>query len=108
MYSCQKRGFAMGHDNLPIKVSSNGRMSIPAKQRKALGLENGGMVVATVQDGELRIRTVKAVLDEIQERLAPYRNVEGGGSEGLIRERREEASREEREYQESLRIRGRS
>jgi AbrB family looped-hinge helix DNA binding protein len=95
----------MGHDNQPIKVSPSGRLSIPAKQRKALGLENGGMVVATVQDGELRIRTVKAVLDEIQEMLAPYRNVEGGGSEGLIRDRREEAAQEEREYQESLRAR---
>jgi antitoxin PrlF len=98
----------MKHDNLPIKVSPNGRMSIPAKQRKALGIENGGMVVATVQDGELRIRTVEAVLAEIQRRLAPYRGVEGGGSEGLIRERREEAEREEREYQESLSDRRRS
>lgn len=95
----------MGHDNQPIKVSANGRMSIPAKQRKAMGLEGGGMVVATVQDGELRIRNVKAVIAEIQEMLAPYRNVEGGGSEGLIRDRREEAAREEREYQESLRAR---
>jgi antitoxin PrlF len=98
----------MGHDNQPIKVSANGRMSIPAKQRKALGIENGGMVVAAVRDGELRIRTVKAVLEEIQQMLAPYRNVEGGGSEGLIRERREEAAREEREYQESLSARRRS
>jgi AbrB family looped-hinge helix DNA binding protein len=94
----------MGHDNQPIKVSPTGRMSIPAKQRKALGLEGGGMVVATVQDGELRIRTVKAVLSEIQEMLAPYRHVEGGGSEGLIRDRREEFAQEEREYQESLHV----
>jgi AbrB family looped-hinge helix DNA binding protein len=93
----------MGHENQTIKVSANGRMSIPAKQRKALGVEDGGTVVATLQDGELRIRSVKAVLDEIQQMLAPYRNAEGGGSEGLIQERREEAAREEREYQESLR-----
>jgi AbrB family looped-hinge helix DNA binding protein len=98
----------MGQDNQPIKVSANGRMSIPAKQRKALGIENGGMVVATVQGGELRIRTVKAVIEEIQQMLAPYRDVEGGGSEGLIRDRREEAAREEREYQESLSVRRRS
>jgi hypothetical protein len=64
--------------------------------------------VAAVRDGELRIRTVKAVLEEIQQMLAPYRNVEGGGSEGLIRERREEAAREECEYQESLSARRRS
>jgi antitoxin PrlF len=96
-------GIAMGYENQPIKVSSNGRLSIPAKQRKALGLEGGGMVVATVQDGELRIRTVKSVVAEIQDMLAPYRDQQGGGSEGLIQDRREEAAQEERDYQESLR-----
>ena len=35
----------MSHDSQPIRVAANGRLSIPAKQRKALGLENGGMVV---------------------------------------------------------------
>ena len=50
-------------DSQPIRMAANGRLSIPAKQRKALGLENGGMVVSTVENGELRIRTVKAVLD---------------------------------------------
>jgi len=98
-------GFAMGHDNQPIKVSPSGRLSIPAKQRKALGLEHGGMVVATVQDGELRIRTVKAVLDEIQEMLAPIAMWRAEAPKGLIRDRREEAAQEEREYQESLRAR---
>ena len=38
-------------------MAANGRLSIPAKQRKALGLEKGGMVVSTVENGELRIRT---------------------------------------------------
>ena len=56
--------------NLPIKMAANGRLSIPAKQRKALGLEKGGIVVSAVENGELRIRTMKAVLDELRERLA--------------------------------------
>lgn len=94
----------MGYEQQPIKVSPTGRLSIPAKQRRALGLEGGGMVVATVQDGELRIRTVKAVIAEIQALLAPYRADNGGGSEALIRERREEAAREDRDYQESMRV----
>jgi AbrB family looped-hinge helix DNA binding protein len=100
-YNC---GFTIG----TRQSSANGRISIPAKQRQALGIENGSMVVATVQDGELRIRTVRAVLEEIQLRLASSRNVEGGGSEGLIREQREETVREDREYQESLSARRRS
>jgi antitoxin PrlF len=95
----------MGHDNHPIRVSANGRMSIPAKQRKALGLEGGGMVVAIVQDGELRIRTVKAVLDEISAELAPRLKASGFTVDQLIAERRAEFARDEQEYQDYLRER---
>lgn len=62
------------------------------------------MVVATVQDGELRIRAVNAVIAEIQDMLAPYRR-EGGGSEALMRDRRKEAAQEESEYQANLVVR---
>jgi AbrB family looped-hinge helix DNA binding protein len=103
MYSCHERGFAMGRDNLPIKVSPNGRMSMPAKQRKALGLENGGMVVATVQDGELRIRTVKAVLDDAL--VAPALKASGDSADQLIADRRAEFAKEEQEYQDYLKQR---
>jgi AbrB family looped-hinge helix DNA binding protein len=95
----------MGHNNIPIRVSSNGRMSIPAKQRKALGLENGGMVVATVQDGELRIRTVKTVLDELRARLAPVLKASGDTVDQFIADRRAEAAREEQEYQDYVKQR---
>ena len=95
----------MRRDNLLIKVAPNGRMSIPAKQRKALGLENGGSVVATVQDGELRIRTVKAVLDEVRDRLAPVLKASGDTVDKFIADRRAEAAREEQEYQDYLKER---
>jgi antitoxin PrlF len=95
----------MGHDNLPLKVAANGRMSIPAKQRKALGLENGGMVVATVRDGELRIRTVKAVLDEISAMVAPILKASGDTVDQFIADRHAEAAREEQEYQDYLKER---
>jgi AbrB family looped-hinge helix DNA binding protein len=68
----------MGRDSVPIKVAANGRMSIPAKQRKALGIEKGGTVVATLQDGELRIRTVEAMMDEISAMVAPILRAPGG------------------------------
>ena len=95
----------MGHDNQPIKVSANGRMSIPAKQRKALGIEHGGVVVATVQDGELRIRTVKAVLDEISALIAPVLKASGDTVDQFIADRHAEAEREEQEYQDYLKER---
>jgi AbrB family looped-hinge helix DNA binding protein len=81
-------------------MAANGRISIPAKQRKALGLEKGGLVVATVENGELRIRTVKAVLDELRKRLAPYLKASGDTVDRFIADRYVEAGREEAEYQE--------
>jgi AbrB family looped-hinge helix DNA binding protein len=95
----------MGHDNRPIKVSPNGRLSIPAKQRKAMGLEAGGMVVVTVQDGELRIRTVQAVLDEISALVAPVLKASGDTVDQFIADRHAEAEREEQEYQDYLKER---
>jgi bifunctional DNA-binding transcriptional regulator/antitoxin component of YhaV-PrlF toxin-antitoxin module len=95
-----RRGHEMGQDSQPIRMAANGRLSIPAKQRKALGLENGGMVVSTLENGELRIRTVKAVLDELRERLAPYLRASGDTVDQFIADRHVEADREEAEYQE--------
>jgi bifunctional DNA-binding transcriptional regulator/antitoxin component of YhaV-PrlF toxin-antitoxin module len=90
----------MSQDSQPIRMAANGRLSIPAKQRKALGLENGGMVVSTLENGELRIRTVKAVLDELRQRLAPYLRASGDTVDQFIADRHAEADREEAEYRE--------
>jgi AbrB family looped-hinge helix DNA binding protein len=90
-------------------MSENGRLSIPAKQRKQLGLEQGGMVVTQVENGELRIRPVRAVLAELQDKvsgLLAAAGIKPGTliSEELIANRRAEAAREEREYVESLEL----
>ena len=89
----------MGYDNQPIRMSPNGRLSIPAKQRKALGLENGGMVVSTLDNGELRIRPIAAVLAEVQAMVAPYLRASGDTVDEFIADKRAEAAREERELQ---------
>jgi AbrB family looped-hinge helix DNA binding protein len=97
----------MGHDRQIVRMSENGRISIPAKQRKELGLEEGGMVVTRVENGELRIRPVRTVLAELQEKVSgllaaagvtPERQL----SEELIADRRDEAARDDREYLKSL------
>jgi hypothetical protein len=61
--------------------------------------------VATVQDGELRIRTVRAVLDEVRDRLAPVLKASGDTVDKFIADRRAEAAREEQEYQDYLKER---
>ena len=94
----QQKGQEMASDSQPIRVAANGRLSIPARQRKALGLEKGGMVVSTVENGELRIRTVKALLDELRERLAPHLKASGDTVDQFIADRHAEADQEEAEY----------
>jgi bifunctional DNA-binding transcriptional regulator/antitoxin component of YhaV-PrlF toxin-antitoxin module len=87
----------MGHNSQPIRMAANGRLSIPAKQRQALGLENGGMVVSTLENGELRIRPVAVVLAEIQAMVAPYLKASGDTVDQFIADRHAEAAREEQE-----------
>jgi AbrB family looped-hinge helix DNA binding protein len=108
-------GDRMEHERQIVRMSENGRLSIPAKQRKQLGLEEGGMVVTRVENGELRIRPVRAVLAEVQEKVSNLLAAAGIRpgtplSEELIAGRREEAAREEAareepEYLESLKFR---
>ncbi len=100
----------MGHDKQIVRMSETGRLSIPAKQRKELGLEEGGMVVTRVENGELRIRPVRTVLTELQAKvsgLLAAAGVKPGTllSDEVIAERREAATRDEREHLDSLKLR---
>ena len=86
------------HGDLPVRMAPSGRLSVPAKYRKALGLQNGGVVVLSLRDGEIRIRPIKAVLAEIQAMVAPYLKASGDTVEQFLADRRAEAAREESEY----------
>ena len=86
----------MGRDSVLVKVAGNGRLSIPAKQRKLIGLDDGGLVVARVEDGELRLRPVRAVLADIQARVSEHLAGSGETVDRFLADRREEAARDER------------
>jgi len=47
-------------------VSEAGRLSLPAKLRRAVGLERGGPVRIELVDGAIHIRTMKEVKDRIR------------------------------------------
>ena len=85
----------MGHDSALVRVAENGRLNIPAKFRKSLGLEGGGVVVARVVDGELRIRSAKDVVAGIQARIRREFGPAEGMVDSFIAEKREETAREE-------------
>ena len=74
-------------------IGKGGRVVIPAAYRKALGLRPGDEVLLTLEDGEIRIVSIRQAVARAQSLLRRYipegRNLSGE----LIKERREEAAR---------------
>ncbi len=56
----------MSNEVIMVLVSESGRITLPARHRKAVGLDAGGVAVARVENGEIRIRPVRDVLAEMQ------------------------------------------
>lgn len=75
-------------------MSANGRIVIPAAYRKALGLKSGDEVVITLGEGELRLSTSRHALRRLQALVRKHVPKGVSLADELIRERRDEASRE--------------
>jgi AbrB family looped-hinge helix DNA binding protein len=79
------------------KIGDGGRLVIPAEQRKALGLNPGDTVLLSVENGELRLRSLQESIRRARSLVAKYTGPGGDGrllSEEFIAERRREAERE--------------
>jgi AbrB family looped-hinge helix DNA binding protein len=76
------------------KITPGGRLVIPARHRRALGLKTGDEVLLRVVDGELRILSQAEAVRRAQAMVK--RRVKRGRSlvDELLRERRAEAKRE--------------
>jgi AbrB family looped-hinge helix DNA binding protein len=76
------------------RVNENGRVVIPASFRRALGIKAGDALVLRLEEGELRIATLRHRLAKAQQlvrkHVAPTRSL----ADELIAERREAAKRE--------------
>ena len=77
-----------------LRLGPQGRIVIPAEVRRALHLDTGSVLIATVEDGTLVLRSPDAMLASIQGRLKAATQGRSLVDE-LIAERREEARREE-------------
>lgn len=84
------------------KINQNGRIVIPASIRRQMGLKNGETVVMEMEDGVLRIESYPARIRRIQREFAKYAKPGILASDELIAERREEARREEEEFERQL------
>jgi AbrB family looped-hinge helix DNA binding protein len=76
------------------RINQQGRIVIPKKCRAAAGLNPGDeLLIETVGEGEIRLRTPEQALREAQQVVARYSSGRDLVAE-LIAERREEAARE--------------
>ena len=62
--------------SIDLRVGANGRMVLPKALRQALGLTGDAMVIATVEDGEVRLTPVHREALEAQDLYAQH--VTGG------------------------------
>ena len=79
---------------MKTKLREGGRIVIPAKYRKAMGLNPGDEVLLTLEDDELKLVSTRRAIARAQALIREY--IPEGVSlvDELIKERREEASRE--------------
>ena len=80
-----------------VRIAPGGRVVIPAEFRRALGVEVGDDMVIELTNGELRLRSFDAALKRVQEIVRRYVPEGVSLADELVRERREEAAREESE-----------
>jgi len=80
-------------------LSANGRIVIPAAIREEMGFTPGDTLLMDVEDGVLRIESYPARIRRIQREVAHLARPGILASDELIAERREEARREEEEFE---------
>jgi AbrB family looped-hinge helix DNA binding protein len=90
---------------IAVKVDSSGRVVIPPDVRTALGIPDGGELLLTVEDGELRASTRLAALRRIQRELRAYIPPGTSVVDEFLAEKRAEVAREEAEEEEWRRAR---
>lgn len=79
-------------------INKNGRIVIPFRIRRALGLEPGDTVTLTLEDGTLRIEPHHVTIRRIQAELQPFAPPGILASDELAADRREEVRSEMEEW----------
>lgn len=78
---------------MTLQIGADGRVLIPLELRRQMKLDAGGRLTASIVDGELRLISPQAALEQLQRLFAPLRD---GPSlvDDLIAARRAEVARE--------------
>jgi len=75
-----------------VRIDRHGRLVIPSRLRRAMGLKPGNRLVASLEGDRLVLKRWEAVEEELWREMA---KVEGDLAAELIQERRQEARRED-------------
>src|SRR5688500_4581829 len=84
----------MNHNSVKTKMTEGGRIVIPVKMRRALGLKAGTTVTVTLKNGSHEITTRDEALRRIDELMKPHLTPGRSVVDELIAERRQEAKNE--------------
>ena len=84
----------MTTSNKEIQIGPQGRLVVPAKLRRELGLEAGGRLLIRVEKGALILEPRQVAERRLRERFRPV-NAKVSLAESLIADRRAEAAKEQ-------------
>ncbi len=87
-------GFGESDASIKTKLGPDGRVVIPAAFRDALGLKDGDVLFARLENGELVLLTPKAAMRRAQEIVRRFVPDNVSLVDELIEDRRREAMRE--------------
>jgi AbrB family looped-hinge helix DNA binding protein len=91
--SCQRKPYK-------VRLASGGRIVIPAEVRQLLGVKDGEELLLTQDEGGFRLTTYQQAIRQAQSLFAKMKTDGESIVDEHLRERREEAAKEEREFRE--------
>jgi AbrB family looped-hinge helix DNA binding protein len=77
-----------------VRIGENGRIVIPAKMRRILGVETGDEVILQPEENTVRITTRRQRIEEARRQIRRYIKPGTNAVDELIAERREAAKHE--------------
>jgi AbrB family looped-hinge helix DNA binding protein len=85
----------MGEEmTIDVKLDKAGRLMVPHKLRRELGLDQNSRLLVRVEDGGLRVETREVALRRLQEYMRKFKKPGESVVDEFLAERREEARRE--------------
>lgn len=84
----------MTEKEVHVRIGENGRIVIPAKMRRILGVETGDEVILQPEENTVRITTRRQRIEEARRQIRRYIKPGTNAVDELIAERREAAKHE--------------